>query len=167
MLTTGDDLTRAGSYYALLRLGDYSTLAQMQSFLEQSQREPALQRLRFLSLSMINAIDGSNLNATDRENTIRQLLKLAKSSTDDLRECAIHALRTMAPPEAVPVFVYALDDRVQSIRYDAVLALASIQKKWELAPSIDTFQANESKYISAWKLWWQSEGKLSYPGTTG
>jgi hypothetical protein len=153
-LLAKDILTCAAAYHALLRLGDYSTLASMRGFLETRSKVPAVERQRFLSLSLINTIRDSA--------AVDSLLQLAKSSTDDLREVAIHALRTIGSTKAVPVFAHALDDNVQMIRYDSVLALAEIEQNWPLAPSTNVFQADEAKYISAWKLWWETSGRHKY-----
>lgn len=157
-LASSDDLTRATIYYALLRLGDYSTLAAMRGFLEVPSRAPAVAWPRGLCLAEINAI--SDAAAVD------SLVELAKSPADDVREAAIHALRTIRSARTVPLFVHALDDHVQMVRYNAVLALAEIEQNWQLAPAVDTFRANETKYISAWKLWWEREGKQKYEGRT-
>jgi HEAT repeat protein len=84
---------------------------------------------------------------------------LAQSQADDVRESAIHALRTVRSATAIPAFVRALDDRVQFVRYDAVLGLAEVEHNWALAPSVDAFKADEQKYITAWKSWWQTNGQ--------
>jgi len=154
ILPDADDITRATVYYALLRLHDYGPVASMRSFLELSSRVTAIEKLRLLCLSQINAIDDPS--------AAHALGVLAKSPADEVREPAIHSLRTIASTASVPIFVEALDDRVQMIRYDAVLALAEVEKNWSLAPSVDSFQADEQKYISAWKAWWETEGKLKY-----
>lgn len=65
----------------------------------------------------------------------------------------------MASSDAVPVFIRVLDDRVETIRYDAVLGLAGAEQNWDLAPSFDAFAKNESMYIAAWKAWWSKSGK--------
>lgn len=154
LLPSGDTLTHATVYYALLRLGDYSALAAMRGFLEVPSNMPAVERLRFLCLSEINVIrDASAVDA---------LIQFAKSPADDVREVSIHALRTLGSARTVPLFVDALDDKVQMIRYDAVLALAGIEQNWSLAPAVDTFQADEKKYTGAWKSWWATEGRRRY-----
>ena len=151
LLASSDNLTRATIHYALLRLGDYSTLASIRGFLEATSNVPAVERLRFLCLSQINVIrDAAAVDA---------LVEFAKSPADDVREAAIHALRTIGSARTVSLFVQALDDKVQMIRYDAVLALAEIERNWSLAPSVDAFQADEKKYIAAWKSWWATEGR--------
>lgn len=151
LLASSDNLTRATIHYALLRLGDYSTLASIRGFLEAPSNVPAVERLRFLCLSQINVIrDAAAVDA---------LVEFAKSPADDVREAAIHALRTIGSARTVSLFVQALDDKVQMIRYDAVLALAEIERNWSLAPSVDAFQADEKKYIAAWKSWWATEGR--------
>jgi len=40
--------------------------------------------------------------------------------------------------------------------------LAAIVQDWKLAPSVDTFLADQSKYINAWKSWWLETGKATY-----
>jgi HEAT repeats len=90
------------------------------------------------------------------------LLRAASSSSDDLRQAAIHALRETHMPSAVPTLVGALNDRVQLVRYDAVFGLAATEQRWDLAPSVDEFESQESKYINAWKFWWNEAGKSKY-----
>jgi HEAT repeat protein len=87
------------------------------------------------------------------------LITFSHSQSDRLRESVIHALREIGNRTAEPVLVEALDDRVASIRYDAVLGLATVEGRWDLAPSVDTFAANEPKYVGAWKSWWLGIGK--------
>jgi HEAT repeat protein len=151
LLPSADALSRATVFYSLLQLGDYSALTSMRDFLEVRSNVPAIERLRFLSLSQINAISDSE--AEDA------LIGLAQSPADDVRESAIHALRTIQSAKAIPVFIRALDDRVQLVRYDAVLGLAEIEHNWTLAPAVDAFKADERKYIGAWKSWWQTSGQ--------
>ncbi len=148
ILPTGDALTNATIYHSLLQLGDYSTLTSMRTFLEARSNVPAIERLRFLCLSQVNAI-------TDPA-AVDVLIDLAQSPSDDVRESAIHALRSIKAAKAIPVFIRALDDRVQVVRYDAVIALAELEHNWTLAPSFDAFRENEGKYIVAWKLWRQT-----------
>jgi hypothetical protein len=105
LLPTADTLSRATILRSLLQLGDYSTLTSMRNFLEARSHVPAIERLRFLCLSQINAI--SDPKALD------PVIDLAQSPTDDVREAAIHALRTISSVKAIPVFIRALDDRVQ------------------------------------------------------
>ena len=131
---------------ALLHLGDYSALEAAGRTLEMKTSDPQIVRLQFQISTWIEEIRTPS--------AVPVLIKLTQSQSDSLREAAIHALREIAHPTAVPVFVAALDDPVSSIRYDAVLGLASIEKNWDLAPSIDAFEAAESKYIGAWKSWW-------------
>jgi hypothetical protein len=151
LLPRADALSRATITYSLLRIGDSSALTSMREFLEVRSNVPAIERLRFLSLSQINAT--SDPEAEDA------LIGLAQSPVDDVRESAIHALRTIQSAKAIPVFIRALDDRVQLVRYDAVLGLAEIEHNWALAPAVDAFKADEPRYIGAWKSWWQTSGQ--------
>jgi HEAT repeats len=150
LLPTADELGRATIFHSILQLGDYSVIPSMRKFLDVHSSVPAIERLRFLSLSQINALSDSE--AAD------VLIGLSQSPVDDVRESAIHALRTIESPKAIPVFIRALDDRVQLIRYDAVLGLAQIEHNWALAPAVDEFEANEQRYVLAWKSWWQTRG---------
>jgi HEAT repeat protein len=153
LLPSADALSRATILHALLQLGDYSALMSMREFLEVRSNVPRIERLRFLCLSQINAI--SDAQAADA------LMSLAQSPADDVRESAIHALRTIRSATSMPAFIRALDDRVQLVRYDAVLGLAEVEHTWALAPSVDAFKADERKHINAWKSWWQTSGQSS------
>lgn len=147
-------ITRLAAHVALLHLHDYTNLAEATSLMETSAGNPRLVQLQDRMSLYISEIRDSK--------AVPILKHLASSESDWVREAAVHALREMQSREAVPIFISALDDRVQLIRYDAVLALATIEKNWELAPSVDTFNANEERYISAWRLWWKAEGKQKY-----
>lgn len=154
LLPRGDIATQATVYVALLRLHEYKELKNGCLLLEEPSQDPYIQYLQARYFDIVSEIRD--------ENTVPTLLAFARSKSDRLREASVHALREMDTQSAVPVFVAALDDDVELIRYDAVLGLASVEKKWELAPSIDNFRSNEPKFINAWKEWWRESGKQKY-----
>jgi len=148
------DLVRAATHVALLKLGDHPRLTDAAIVAELHTDDP----LELLFQEEICSFIGEIRDRT----TVQVLLGFSHSRSDRLRQSVIHALREMGSADAVPVFVEALDDRLELIRYDAVLGLATVEKNWQLAPSIDSFVQDESKYISSWKSWWLTTGKLSY-----
>lgn len=149
-----DPANRAAAYVSLLQLAGRQYLRE--ALLEAQSPSSTQQEQAFKS----NICD---LVAQIRDPSAVEVLRdFAASKSDEARASAIHALRSLGSPETVPLFVRSLDDKVWSVRYDAVLALAFIEKNWELAPAVDTFRANEPKYISAWKSWWETEGKSHY-----
>jgi hypothetical protein len=154
--SNNDPDVQAATYLALLRLHNYRRLRESLAFAEENSKMP-------LALSFKGQICDWAAEIRD-PTTVSTLVDFANSRSDRVREPAVHALREMASPQAVPVFIKKLDDPVQLIRYDAVLGLATVEKNWGLAPSGDAFAADETKYISAWKSWWARSGRTSYDG---
>lgn len=154
VISDSSPLVKIAAYTALLRLQEYSILADAAGLAGQFGDDPRILQLQDRMSLYISEIRDPKALPT--------LRIVARSQSDWVREAAIHALREMAAPESVPVFIAALDDPVKLIRYDAVLGLAAIEQKWELAPSVDVFERAESSYILAWKNWWLEAGALKY-----
>jgi HEAT repeat protein len=138
-------------YVALLRLQDYRALKEAGAFAEGINDNPREVVLREQVCELVGEIHDPTVGQV--------LIGLSRSNSDRLRESVIHALRGIPSAEAEPVFVRALDDPLKWIRYDAVLGLAFIEKKWDLAPSVDAFTADEAFYIGEWKVWWSNSGR--------
>jgi len=154
LLTDRSDLVHAAANAALLKLGIHSRLKDAARVVELRTDDPRELLLQQEISSFISEI-------RDRA-AVQVLLEFAHSRSDQLREAVVHALREMGSADAVPIFVQALDDHLDLIRYDAVLGLAAVEKNWQLAPSIDSFHEDESKYITAWKSWWLTTGRSLY-----
>jgi len=151
LMNSQQPVIKAAALVALLRLGDYQYLSESRALMETPAEDTTLSILQDrISLYVEEVRDAK---------TIPDLIYLAGSRSDWLRQAAIHALREMSTTQAIPVFIAALDDPVQLIRYDAVLGLATLERNWDLAPSVETFGRSESKYISAWKAWWAENGQ--------
>jgi len=144
-------ITQGAIYVSLFRLGDYSRLSESGAFIETTTHDPQVSLLQQQLCAQIAAIRELQTSPT--------LITFSRSSTDQLRESAVHALREMSATDAIPTFVAALDDPLQPVRYDAVLALATLEKNWDLAPSLQLFSENEIKYITAWKNWWLKQAR--------
>jgi len=67
---------------------------------------------------------------------------------------AMDALRKMKNPSSVPVLIQRLDDSNKVVRYQALITLSEIfHKDREFAPSMQLFDQDPERYVSAWKLW--------------
>lgn len=151
LMNSPEPVIKAAALAALLHLHDYQYLSEARASMETTASDATLPMLQDrISLYVEDIRDPT---------TIPVLIYLAGSHSDLLRQAAIHALRETPSTQVVPLFVAALDDPVQLIRYDAVLGLATLEKNWDLAPSVDTFKHSESKYITAWKVWWAESGQ--------
>lgn len=155
LASSRSETVRAAVYVALLRLQNYHQLEKSLLFAE-SPADPSQPNfgIKDQIYDLVTVIHDPATAAI--------LITFSHSKSKRLREAVIHALREIGGAEAVPVLVGALDDPVQMIRYDAVLGLAAIVQDWKLAPSVDTFLADQSKYINAWKSWWLETGKATY-----
>lgn len=143
---------RASAYLSLLKLQHYSKLGEALAFAESfTGGTPSESRIASDVIDIVSAVRDPA--------AVPALTAFSHSPSDRVRESVIHALREIGSLDAVPAFVAALDDPVQLIRYDAVLGLATVEKRWDQAPSIDTFAASESKYIGFWKSWWLSSDR--------
>jgi hypothetical protein len=142
------------AYVALLRLHRYTKLREAAIFSERSAHDPTELAIQDRICGLIEVIDDPAASQV--------LISLAQARSDRLRGAVIHALRNITSAAAVPVFVGALDDTVNLIRYDAVMGLAAVERNPQLAPSVSAFLSNESEYIGAWKSWWLTSGKKSY-----
>jgi hypothetical protein len=148
-------VVRSAIYVALLRLQYIGKLRESLLFAESSTTgSPAELRIKDQIFDLVGVVHDPT--------AVQVLIGFAHSQSDRLRESVIQALREIASPTAVPIFVEALDDRLKLIRYDAVLGLATVERNWDIAPSVDTFSANEAKYVDAWKSWWLNSGKELY-----
>ena len=95
------------------------------------------------------------------------VVPLLSSPNSVLRGCALHALRRMKNPAAIPALVGALADPDQEIQYGAMMGLAETTDRYnaEWATSLPKFQENPSYYVDKWRNWWDTEGKATYGET--
>jgi HEAT repeat protein len=154
LANNSNKMVRGAIYATLLRLHDYGKLRESLDLVEGPAEDSADLATREQILDLVSEIHDPT--------TLQVLVGFSRSHSDRLRECVIHALRGIGAAQAVPIFVDALDDPVQMIRYDAVLGLATVVRDWSLAPSVEAFAANERKYIEAWKAWWVNSGRKTY-----
>lgn len=185
---SGDPESQGLALATLIRLGDYSLLAQAISFaentLEGSQEHfdsPALDGAG----SIAYAIDliGDNRIRAAREATrdpdlacpsrtdlpfdrsvLPLLHSLLSSTSMDLRRSATNALRGICDPSSARFLVGALDDSDNDVRYGAVMALGALEDfpADRLAPARGIFNDDPTKYLGNWKNWWEATGKLKY-----
>jgi len=158
VLPIASQRVKAAIYVALLRQRDYRRLLNIAANVERASRDTQVSILQDRILFYIGEIHTAA--------AVPVLLTLATSRSDQLRESVIHALRQTGSPTGVPALIAALDDPIEVIRYDAVLGLATIERRPNLAPSVDAFERDAQIYIDAWKSWWLESGRARYSGAT-
>jgi len=67
-------------------------------------------------------------------------------------------MRAVADKRSIPDLVALLDDSEERVRYFAATGLANVNGRNDYYVSVDRFKADEAKYITYWKDWW-NEGK--------
>jgi hypothetical protein len=88
------------------------------------------------------------------------LQDMFRSPSVFLRRGASYALRCIDNDAVVPIFISALRDEDQEVRYNAVAGLASFTSKTgQWFPAYPVFIKNQTYYISRWEKWWETEGK--------
>jgi hypothetical protein len=81
---------------------------------------------------------------------------LARMLTVDdslIRQGAVRALRNTESEDALEPLSKALDDSDFWVRWEAVMALATITDQKEWYPFYDQFKENEQLYLGHWKSW--------------
>jgi HEAT repeat protein len=70
-----------------------------------------------------------------------------------IRQGAVRALRNTESEAALEPLSKALDDSDFWVRWEAVMALATITHQKEWYPFYDQFKENEQLYLGHWKSW--------------
>lgn len=107
------------------------------------------------------------ISQLDDERALPLILDVAASNNRYFRGAAVSVLRRMRNPRAVPALIAHLDDADRNTALECVKALAEITGKSdaEYSPSVPEFFSSPAKYVGAWKIWWQTEGKETYTRT--
>ena len=116
--TAGDPDFQGLAYVALLRLGDYSLLNAAIRYAEQPGQELEVRRQQSGVAEAIGDIQSRSVLAT--------LNSLLASPNVSLRRAAAKALRNIGDASSMSFLVRALDDNDADVKYEAVMALATI-----------------------------------------
>jgi len=144
--TDSDKIVRFQALAALLRRNESSHLAVIERILISP---PAVEE--YLIQNLAFALD----NIRDPQ-AIPFLTRLLSAGTDEVRYRAASALRNIGGANVIKPLITALDDNNRRVRYEAVVGLAEITGQSEWAPAVDSFQREESKFLSHWKDWARS-----------
>ena len=156
--TSGSPDFQGLAYIALLRLGDYSLFDQAVGYAEQPAQNLDVERLQFGIAQAIGDIKDRSV--------VPALNSVLSSPTVSLRRAAAKALRGMSDPSSARYLMRSLDDKDADVRYDAVMALATLAGVTpENAPARDVFDQNPAKYVGYWKSWWAASGQRRFDAT--
>jgi HEAT repeats len=133
---------------ALVRLGEFSSLAGVESQMLSSQA-PFHAARRLLAQSMFSV-------QSPPVTSVALLTPWLRAQDVEVRRAAAYVLSDVGSREAVaPLRDLALADADQMVRYYAVSGLASVTGRGHI-PSLQTYRAAESRYLTDWKNWGKS-----------
>lgn len=151
-LASDDVDIRAAAVRGLLKLGDTSALSAVEG----------LEGKQLGDMFVLSQIRGSISTVKDK-GAVADLIKLTRSSHDELVKSAAYALREIKSPESASRLVELLDHPNRDVRYNAVVGLDAIEHgEPSEAPSKATFEKNPDKVAAHWKDWWTKTGKRKY-----
>lgn len=158
---SSDLLVRTYSYEALLRLGDYSVLPQVDQFFAtqpQAPRELLMPRDHLLSMQFRLATQVSFIKDPK---VLPQLERYLLSDNLILRSQALQAVRAINSAHSAPMFYKLLDDSDVDTRFGAMQGLLTLTGggvvPW--VPTLDEFRQRPDFYAAVCKDWWDSEGR--------
>jgi hypothetical protein len=106
----------------------------------------------------LEALQGLAVQQIDRDwprSARPRLVALVWHERPLVARAAAAALRRLGDPAAAADLIGALDHPDQLVRYDAVMGLAALEPTVDAGPSLETFRADEARYIQTWKTWWR------------
>jgi hypothetical protein len=174
--TSSDPESQSLAYAALINLGDYSLLDQAIKFSEEhvDQMDGIPYAVDLIGDKRImeasKATGNPDLACPSKtglpfDRSVLPLLHSSLSSPNtDLRRATVHALRGICDPSSARFMVRALDDSDRDVQYEAMMTLGALEDyPAELpAPATGVFNGNPTKYLNAWKNWWETAGKRKY-----
>lgn len=140
---------RLAIHAALLRLHDWTLLTQLPGDFPSGR--PIDLRTARIEESILTSV-----SEIKDPLAMPALMGLAEAYQSPLKKAAVHALRRCQSSQCVPALIRVLSDPDREIRYDAVMALSTIEREPEFGPSFDLFEREEAKYIAHWMTWWES-----------
>lgn len=84
---------------------------------------------------------------------IPALARMLTVDDSEIRQGAVRGLRNTESEAALEPLSKALDDSNFWVRWEAVMALATITRQKEWYPVYDQFKGNEPLYLDYWKAW--------------
>jgi hypothetical protein len=151
-----DPVVRETAMETLLSLRDYSRVEESVKFLFQSGST----NLDLASLEI--RLSSRMACETNAEVIGKYYLPLLQHPDPRVRERFVYAVRRVRPRVAVPQLISGLQDSDQRVRYQCLMALSEMLERTHWGASIDTFEANESKYIGLWQTWWDNSGRNEF-----
>jgi HEAT repeat protein len=151
LLLNSDSEIALAIHAVLIKSGDPDEVARFAAFEEKNRTGDFI---KFISI-------GSALNNVRNPQAVASLIQLTDSPLIAIRRGALGALRSIKTVKSVPALIRHLDDSDSISRYIADISLSEILNK-NYPPVIDLFEKDESKYINAWKTWWEAEGRAIY-----
>ena len=147
---------RGESLLSRLKLSDPSALAAAMNYIESA-----------VPMNLTEPIKAKIYHAIGKLNdpVFRQPLEALITHTDtSLRRNVAEGLRNIESELSTSCLIQALDDEHSEVKYNVLMALASIHNKKEgdWAPAYKTFLENESEFISLWEDWWTTEGSQRF-----
>jgi HEAT repeats len=137
---------------ALVQLGEYSTLAQVESEMLQDNDEN-----QSLRLSIAYSVYS---NSTRPQSLIAPMTRWLKAKEVVVRRAAADVLRDIHSAETIrPLATLALYDSDRDVRYFAVFGLAEATGRGD-AMSLELFKASETRYVDDWRKWAVKTGLL-------
>jgi HEAT repeats len=143
-----DTVVRLQALAALLKRNDISQLNVVEDIL--LRQPPNIEQ--YLKGNLAAALDGIK-----DSRAIPALTDLLTAAEVRVRQRAAAALRHMGVADVTAPLVIALNDSDRQVRYEAVVGLAEITRQYEWAPSIETFQKDEQRYLTYWKGWGRTQ----------
>jgi HEAT repeat protein len=158
---SSDVLVRTYAYEALLRLGDYSVLPQVDQFFTtqpQAPRELLMPRDHLLSMQFRLA---TQISVIKDPKVLPQLEHFLLSDNLILRSDALQAVRAINSPHSAPMFYKLLDDSDVDNRFGAMQGLLTLAGGGVIpwVPTWDEFRQRPAFYAAVCKGWWDTEGR--------
>ena len=115
-----------------------------------------------LSENMISNLAGSLAGLKDPTSipTLRQLLALQDQR---VRRAVAVALRQTRSPDALKPLSQLLTNDDITVRYYATVGMGEITAQDQWTPAFDEFRDHESKYLSYWREWAESNLPKDHP----
>jgi hypothetical protein len=142
---------RMGITAALVRLSEFSTLAEVQPQMLREADDLVASR-RLIAYGML-------YTKSPPATLVSPMTSWLLAKDVDVRRAAAYVLRGTRTAEAIsPLLTVALSDADQMVRYYAVSGLVAISGRGQV-PSLDTYRAAEGRYLDDWKSWGRRQSK--------
>ena len=154
---TTDPVVRGKALTILIRLGDFSRLADAVAFLSsESDTNQAIVIVKSaLSYQMAKFNDAALIE--------KYYMPLFQNHNDFVRKNAAYAVRMAQVRSAAPLLIEGLQDSNEDVKYQCLMGLARVlHRSGDWAPSRELFNKNESDYIGRWQTWWKAYGQSSF-----